>query len=80
MKGNQVQKTKPCVIDLPVTVTTEKPFTRHPSKINKKTTLRMGENLCKQCDQQGINLQNIQMFHTALYQKKKSAQLNGQKI
>ena len=28
-------------------------------KQNKKTIHRMGENLCKQSDQQGINLQNI---------------------
>ena len=31
----------------------------------------MGENICKQCDQQGIiNLRNIQTAHTAQYQKK----------
>ena len=34
--------------------------------INKmKTTDRMGENLCKQSDWQGINLQNIQTTHAA---------------
>ena len=29
----------------------------------------MGENICKQRYQQGINLQNIQTSHGALYQK-----------
>ena len=31
----------------------------------------MGENICKPCDQQGINLQNLQTAHTAQYQKNK---------
>ena len=31
----------------------------------------MGENLCKRSDQQGINLQNTQTSHGALYQKNK---------
>ena len=30
----------------------------------------MGENLCKQSNQQGINLQNIQITHAAQYQNK----------
>ena len=34
----------------------------------------MGENACKQCDQQGINLQNIQTAPAALHPKNK--QLN----
>ena len=34
----------------------------------------MGENTCKQCDQQGINLQNIQTAPAALHPKNK--QLN----
>ena len=29
----------------------------------------MGENICKRSDQQGINFQNIQISHEALYQK-----------
>ena len=29
----------------------------------------MGENICKLSNQQGINLQNIQTTHAALYQK-----------
>ena len=40
-------------------------------KQNKKTTYRMGENICKQSDQQGINLQSIQTAHAAQYQKNK---------
>ena len=31
----------------------------------------MGENIYKQVDQQGINLQNIQTVHAAQYQNKK---------
>ena len=38
-------------------------------KQNEKTTHRMGENICKWCDQQGIHLQNIQTAHAAQYQK-----------
>ena len=30
----------------------------------------MGKNICKQCNQQEINLQNIQTVHVAHYQKK----------
>ena len=33
-------------------------------KKSKKTTYGMGENGCKLCNQQGINLQNIQTTHT----------------
>ena len=29
----------------------------------------MRENICKQCDQQGINFQNIQTAHTTQQQK-----------
>ena len=38
-------------------------------KQNQKTTPRMAENICKQSNQQGISLQNIQTAHTAQYQK-----------
>ena len=31
---------------------------------NEKTTYGMGENTCKWCDKQGLNLQNIQTAHT----------------
>ena len=39
-------------------------------KQNKKTTHRMGENICKHSDLQDINLQNIKTGHKAQYQKK----------
>ena len=49
-----------------------KSFCTAKESINKvKTTYRMGENICKQCYRQGINLQNIQTAHTAQYQKNK---------
>ena len=40
-------------------------------KHNKKTTYRMGENICKWCDWQEINLQNLQTAYAAQYQKNK---------
>ena len=33
-------------------------------KLNKKTTYRIGENICKWCNQRGLNFQNIQTAHT----------------
>ena len=46
---------------------------------NENVTYRMGENICKLCNQQGINLQNIQTAHAAQYQKKQTTQSkNGQ--
>jgi len=36
---------------------------------NKKTTHKMGENICKWCNWQGISLQNLQTAHVALYIK-----------
>ena len=30
----------------------------------EKATYRMGENICKWCDRQEFNLQNIQIAHT----------------
>ena len=41
-------------------------------KQNEKTIYRMGENICKLCNQQGINLQNIQTAHIAQYKKQKT--------
>ena len=38
-------------------------------KQDKKTTHRMGENICKWSNGQRINLQNIQTAHGAQYQK-----------
>ena len=47
---------------------------------DKNTALRMGENICKWRNWQGINLQNIQTAHAAKYknktQSKKCADLN----
>ena len=40
-------------------------------KQDEKTTLRMGENICKRSNQQGINLQHIQIAHAAQCQKNK---------
>ena len=40
-------------------------------KQNEKTTYGMGENICKQCDKQGIDFQNIQTAHATQYQKNK---------
>ena len=39
----------------------------------------MGGNTCKQCDQQGVNIQNTQKAHTTQnWKKKKSKCLNQQ--
>ena len=40
----------------------------------------MEENICKWSNQEGINLQNTQTVHAALYKKKKNNQKNRQKI
>ena len=40
-------------------------------KQNEKTTHRLGENICKLCDQKGLNFQNTQIAHTTQHQKKK---------
>ena len=37
----------------------------------KKTTCRMGENSFKRCNQQGLDLQNIETTHTIQQQKNK---------
>ena len=41
-------------------------------KQDEKTTLRMGENVCKWNNWQRINLHNIQAAHVAQYQKNKN--------
>ena len=38
---------------------------------NKNTTYGMGKNIWKQCDQQGVNIQNTQTVHTTQYRKNK---------
>ena len=40
----------------------------------------MGENICKQCDQQGINFQNIQTVYTTQYWKNKPNQKMGRRF
>ena len=40
-------------------------------KQKEKKPHRMGGNLCKQCDQEGLNFQNIQIAHTTQQQKNK---------
>ena len=47
---------------------------------NEKTTYKMGKNICKQGDWQGLNFQNIPTAHATHQQKTKTTQLtNGQK-
>ena len=41
-------------------------------KERKKTTYRMGENICKWCNRQGFNFQNTLTAHTTQQQKTKS--------
>ena len=48
-------------------------------KQNLKTTYRMGENINKWSDQQGINFQNIQTACTTQQQQKKKNLKNKQK-
>ena len=43
-------------------------------KQNEKTTYRMGGNICKQCDQQGLNFQNIQTDNKIQQLKKQITQ------
>ena len=38
-------------------------------KQNEKTTYRMGENICKWWNWQGLNFQNIQVSHTTQQEK-----------
>ena len=40
-------------------------------KQNEKTTYKMGENICKWCNWQGIKLQNIETAHIAQYKTNK---------
>ena len=41
-------------------------------KQNEKTTYGMRENVCKKCDQQGLNFQNMQTSHTTQQKQQKS--------
>ena len=44
-------------------------YSKGNHKQNKERILRMGENICKGSNWQGINLQNIQTAHAAQYKK-----------
>ena len=46
---------------------------------NKNTIYRMGENICKWSDWQGVNIQNTQTAHTIHYQRKITQSKNGHK-
>ena len=39
-------------------------------KQNENTTCELGESICKQCNQQGLNFQNIQKAHKIQNQRK----------
>ena len=40
---------------------------------NEMTNYWTGENICKQCDWQGANIQNTHIAHKTQYQKRKNA-------
>ena len=48
-------------------------------KQNEKTTYRVGENIFKRYDWQGLNFQNIQKAHTTQQQKQTNQSKKGQK-
>ena len=48
-------------------------------KQTEKIIHRVGKNICKQCNWQGVNLQNIQTAHEAQYEKKNSNQKLGRR-
>ena len=39
-------------------------------KENEKTTYGLGENICKLCNQEGLNFQNVHTSHTTQYKYK----------
>ena len=46
-------------------------YSKGNHKQNEKTTYALGENICKWCDWQGLNFQNIQIAHTTQKQQQK---------
>ena len=48
-------------------------------KQNTKTTFGMRENICKWCDQQGLNIQSTQTAHKTQQQKQTTQSKSGQK-
>ena len=51
---------------------------KHKKKKNEKPTYRVGENICKWCNGQGLKFQNIQTAHTTRQQTNKQTKI-GQK-
>ena len=49
-------------------------------KQNEETTYRIGENICKGCKPQEINLQNIKIAHTTQYKNKDKKKQPSQKM
>ena len=48
-------------------------------KQNENIPYGLGENICKCCDQKGLNFQNIQTAHMIQYQKTKNNKKNKTK-
>ena len=48
-------------------------------KQNEKTTHRMEENICKQCNSQGINVQNTHTAHMTQQQQKQTHKKTGRR-
>ena len=46
-------------------------YSKGNHKQNEKTAYRLGQNICKWCDQQGLNFQNTQTAYTTQPQKNK---------
>jgi len=45
-------------------------FAQQSNQQNEKTVYKMGENTCKQCNWQVVNIQNIQTAYNTMYLKK----------
>ena len=43
-------------------------------KQNEKTTYKLGENICKPCNRQGLNFPDIRTAHSTQYQKNQTTQ------
>ena len=55
-------------------------YTIKKQEKNEKTNCRMGENICKQYNQQSVNIKNIETAHTTQYwESKQLSKKNGQK-
>ena len=47
-------------------------FAQQRKPLKKRQPIEWGEYICKRCNQQGLNLKNIQTTHTAQQQKNKT--------